>query len=44
MHSSECGRVGHNKKGHQKFIESQLEQPPEITIGMEEEIDVQSIL
>jgi hypothetical protein len=43
MHCSVCGKPNHNKKGHAKFVERQLQEQLEIH-GDEEDIEIPEIL
>ena len=44
MHCSDCGKANHNKKGHAKYVQAQLNQMQGDVAEEEEEIDIPEIL
>lgn len=44
IHCSVCGKSGHNKKGHQTYVQNQQQQMEEGIIMEDQEIDIPSIL
>jgi hypothetical protein len=44
MHCSMCGKPDHNKKGHHKYVERQLQEQRENILHEDEEVDIPYIL
>jgi hypothetical protein len=44
MHCSVCGKPDHNKKGHNKYVERQLQEQRENIVHEDEEVDIPYIL
>jgi hypothetical protein len=44
IHCSICGIADHNKKGHEKYLESIAEQIQNNIVGEDDEIDIPSIV
>ena len=44
IHCSVCGKANHNKKGHQKYVDSLAEQIQNSIVGEEEDFDIPEIL
>jgi hypothetical protein len=44
IHCSICGKADHNKKGHEKYVQNQVDQMSMGIVGEDEEIDIPSIL
>ncbi|XP_047084571.1 uncharacterized protein LOC124695801 [Lolium rigidum] len=44
IHCSVCGKAGHNKKGHNAYVNTQVEQMKQGIVGDDEEVDIPSIL
>jgi hypothetical protein len=44
IYCSICGKADHNKKGHDKYVQSMAEQIQNNIVGEDEEIDIPSIV
>jgi hypothetical protein len=44
IHCSVCGKAGHNKKGHNAYVNTQVEQMKQGIVGDDEDVDIPSIL
>ncbi|KAM0881790.1 hypothetical protein ACQ4PT_032739 [Festuca glaucescens] len=44
IYYSVCGKAGHNKKGHNAYVNAQVEKMEEGIVGDDEEVDIPSIL